>query len=112
MDEDWEGFPFALIELEWQKGANCKGSNSDLFFLDRGASSQPAKAICRGCPVREACLDFALRTNQLFGIWGGLSERERRRVRRERQIPVVRAPYTSVMTDHQSDWSRRQCRTR
>ncbi|MDD5710738.1 MAG: WhiB family transcriptional regulator [Candidatus Colwellbacteria bacterium] len=111
MDEGWEGFPFTPIDLEWQDQANCRGSDSDLFFLERGKSSQSAKVICRECQVREECLEFAINTGQRFGVWGGLSERERRRVRRERQIPLVRAHYTSVIADHQSDWSRRQRRT-
>lgn len=78
-------------DMEWQDGANCKGANADLFFPERGASTRNAKSICRECQVRLDCLEFAITTGEKFGIWGGMSERERRRVRRERQIAAQRA---------------------
>ena len=77
-------------DLAWHDGANCKGANADLFFPERGASTRTAKTICRECLVREECLEFAITTGEKFGIWGGMSERERRRVRRERQIAAAR----------------------
>jgi WhiB family redox-sensing transcriptional regulator len=76
----------AGYDLEWQDAANCKGANADLFFPERGASTRTAKGICRECSVRADCLEFAITTGEKFGIWGGMSERERRRVRKERQI--------------------------
>ncbi len=74
------------IELDddWQDGANCLGVDPDLFFPERGASTREAKEVCRGCVVRRQCLEFALQNGEKFGIWGGLSERERRRIRRQR----------------------------
>jgi WhiB family redox-sensing transcriptional regulator len=80
----------ALDRLAWQDQANCKGANADLFFPERGASTRTAKGICRECQVRPECLEFAITTGEKFGIWGGMSERERRRVRRERQIAAAR----------------------
>jgi WhiB family redox-sensing transcriptional regulator len=77
-------------DLSWHDRANCKGANADLFFPERGASTRSAKAICRECQARGDCLEFALRSGEKFGIWGGLSERERRRVRRERQVASAR----------------------
>ncbi len=71
-------------ELSWQRLANCLGVDPDLFFPERGASTREAKEVCRGCVVRDDCLDYALANGEKFGIWGGLSERERRRVRRAR----------------------------
>jgi len=68
----------------WQRQANCMGVDPDLFFPERGASTREAKEVCRGCVVREDCLEFALTNSEKFGIWGGLSERERRRIRRRR----------------------------
>jgi WhiB family redox-sensing transcriptional regulator len=68
----------------WQDRANCLGVDPDLFFPERGASTREAKEVCRGCTVRSDCLEFALCNGEKFGIWGGLSERERRRIRRER----------------------------
>ena len=70
----------------WQERANCLGVDPDLFFPERGASTREAKGVCRGCEVRVECLEYALAHGEKFGIWGGLSERERRRVRRERAL--------------------------
>ena len=73
-------------ERDWQSRANCMGVDPDLFFPERGASTREAKEVCRGCVVRENCLEYALANGEKFGIWGGLSERERRRVRRIRTM--------------------------
>ena len=66
----------ALDELAWQDESNCKGANADLFFPERGASTRTAKGICRECQVRGDCLEFAIRTGEKFGIWGGMRERQ------------------------------------
>ena len=71
-------------DRSWQDQANCLGVDPDLFFPERGASTREAKEVCRGCVVRLECLEFALVNGEKFGIWGGLSERERRRLRRQR----------------------------
>jgi WhiB family redox-sensing transcriptional regulator len=71
-------------ERAWQDEANCLGVDPDLFFPERGASTREAKEVCRGCVVRAECLEYALDNGEKFGIWGGLSERERRRLRRQR----------------------------
>lgn len=71
-------------EADWQDAANCLGVDPDLFFPERGASSHEAKEVCRACDARLACLEYALVNGEKFGIWGGLSERERRRLRRQR----------------------------
>ena len=74
---------------DWLGQANCMGVDPDLFFPERGSSTREAKEVCRGCVVREDCLDYAIARNEKFGIWGGLSERERRKVRRVRAGVVV-----------------------
>ena len=74
----------------WQDEANCLGVDPDLFFPERGASTREAKEVCRGCVVREDCLEYALANGEKFGIWGGLSERERRRIRRQRALAARR----------------------
>ncbi len=76
----------ATDNLGWQDKANCKGANADLFFPERGASTRKAKTICAACQVRVECLEFALLESEKFGIWGGLSERERRRIRKQRAL--------------------------
>jgi WhiB family redox-sensing transcriptional regulator len=90
--EFWPGGLFMRIALttgedtSWQDLANCLGVDPDLFFPERGASTREAKEVCRGCVVREDCLEYALRNGEKFGIWGGMSERERRRIRRQRAV--------------------------
>ena len=74
----------------WQDLANCLGVDPDLFFPERGASTRKAKAICAECEVREECLNYAIDVGEKFGIWGGMSERERRKLRRDRQIAARR----------------------
>ena len=79
--------PDEATEAEsWQLFANCLGVDPDLFFPERGASTKEAKGVCQGCVVREDCLEYALVNGEKFGIWGGLSERERRRIRRQRAL--------------------------
>ena len=73
-------------DTTWQDLANCLGVDPDLFFPERGASTREAKEECRGCVVRGECLEYALRNGEKFGIWGGMSERERRRIRRQRAV--------------------------
>ena len=75
---------FPAEDLSWQREANCLGVHPDLFFPERGASTREAKEVCRGCIVQGECHEFALRNGEKFGIWGGMSERERRRLRRIR----------------------------
>jgi WhiB family redox-sensing transcriptional regulator len=75
-----------LLDKDWQDFANCLGVDPDLFFPERGASTREAKEVCRGCIVRGDCLEYALRNSEKFGIWGGMSERERRRIRRQRAL--------------------------
>jgi WhiB family transcriptional regulator, redox-sensing transcriptional regulator len=80
----------------WQDLANCLGVDPDLFFPERGASTREAMEVCRGCVVRDDCLEYALATGEMFGIWGGMSERERRRIRRQRAL--ARAAAVSART--------------
>lgn len=81
----------ALDRPAWQADAACHGLRDVVdFFPERGRSVRPAKAICAECPVRVECLDYAIANGIHHGIWGGLSERERRKVRRERNVVVPR----------------------
>ncbi len=70
----------------WHKHGACRGSDPNLFFPERGESVKEAKAVCARCPVRPECLEYALANQEKFGIWGGLSERERRQLRRQRRL--------------------------
>lgn len=78
----------ARQEHAWRDHAACKDSHPELFFPigttgDALAEIDAAKAICHMCPVRRECLAFAVETNQDSGVWGGMSEDERRSLRRE-----------------------------
>lgn len=71
--------------LDWKERAACRTLDTSLFFPESESDAGPAKEVCAQCPVREACLEFALLTRQHDGVWGGLTETERRRLRRRRQ---------------------------
>ena len=70
-------------EQEWQEQALCAQTDPEAFFPEKGGSTREAKRICQACAVRDECLEYALLNDERFGIWGGLSERERRRLKRD-----------------------------
>jgi WhiB family redox-sensing transcriptional regulator len=67
----------------WQGLGLCAETDPEVFFPEKGGSTRQAKLVCRGCEVRGECLEYALEHDERFGIWGGLSERERRRMKRD-----------------------------
>lgn len=69
--------------LAWQAQALCAETDPEAFFPEKGGSTREAKRICEQCEVRAECLDYALANDERFGIWGGLSERERRKLKRQ-----------------------------
>ena len=69
-------------ELQWQERALCAQTDPEAFFPEKGGSTREAKKICTGCEVKAECLEYALANDERFGIWGGLSERERRKLKR------------------------------
>jgi WhiB family redox-sensing transcriptional regulator len=69
-------------EPEWQDRALCAQTDPEAFFPEKGGSTREAKRICQGCDVRPECLEYALAHDERFGIWGGLSERERRKLKK------------------------------
>jgi WhiB family transcriptional regulator, redox-sensing transcriptional regulator len=71
-----------LEQQDWQERALCAQTDPEAFFPEKGGSTREAKRICAGCEVRAECLEYALTFDERFGIWGGLSERERRRLKR------------------------------
>jgi WhiB family redox-sensing transcriptional regulator len=70
-------------ELSWQERALCAQTDPEAFFPEKGGSTRDAKKICLSCEVRAECLEYALAHDERFGIWGGLSERERRRLKKQ-----------------------------
>ena len=83
--------PLALVILRpediedrgWQDRALCAQTDPEAFFPEKGGSTREAKRVCRNCEVRAECLEYALDHDERFGIWGGMSERERRRLKRQ-----------------------------
>ena len=78
-------------QLDWQDRAACREYDNVLFFgeegeseLEKQAREARAKAVCQRCPVSEPCLEFAMDTNQKYGIWGGLTDKERASLKRRR----------------------------
>ena len=69
-------------EAAWRGDARCRGTEAEVFYAPGtdGPDSDVARAMCLGCPVRVQCLDFAVATGELFGVWGGTTPRERRRL--------------------------------
>jgi len=81
----------------WRDDAACRHTNAELFFPAGSTGTavdqiEAAKSVCRACPVQDACLQFALESNQEAGIWGGKDEDERRKLRRSwrasRRVPL------------------------
>lgn len=74
----------------WQDNAACRGMDPELFFPDIGHSMNAirAKRVCATCPVADHCLEYALTSGERFGIWGGVGEPERKRLRRLRSLGV------------------------
>jgi WhiB family redox-sensing transcriptional regulator len=68
--------------LSWQTDSLCAQTDPEAFFPEKGGSTRDAKKICSSCEVRTQCLQYALANDERFGIWGGLSERERRKLRK------------------------------
>lgn len=75
-----------MNEFEWMARAICPGLTS-LFFPEQGEtnSAEMAKQVCARCPVSRECLEYAI-VNEVFGVWGGTTERERRRIRKRRRL--------------------------
>jgi WhiB family transcriptional regulator, redox-sensing transcriptional regulator len=80
---DVELIDTAEDELSWQERALCAQTDPEAFFPEKGGSTRDAKKVCVGCEVRSECLEYALEHDERFGIWGGLSERERRKFKKD-----------------------------
>src|SRR4029079_11706497 len=76
----------------WQDRALCAQTDPEAFFPEKGGSTREAKKVCLGCDVRAECLEYALMKDERFGIWGGLSERERRRLKKSAVWVIAPTP--------------------
>lgn len=73
------------MNVSWRQRAACRGVDPDVFYPTSDEEAEEAKSICRVCPVREPCLEYALANRERDGVWGGATERERRRLIRQRR---------------------------
>lgn len=89
------GLPPIEDQVPWQAFALCAQVDPEMFFPEKGQSSAPAKRVCMGCEVRTECLEDALRNDERYGVRGGKSERERRKIKRDRRIAAA-APALEV----------------
>lgn len=104
--------PFLFVHADWHRHGECHGVDPDLWFPQNGGSSKEAKDTCKRCPYRERCLEEAMERNEEFGVWGGLTARERKRLRKERgladgsqrrgsltreQVEAIRVEFQSMM---------------
>jgi WhiB family redox-sensing transcriptional regulator len=84
--------PDEVDDLGWQDRALCAQTDPEAFFPEKGGSTREAKRVCKACEVRAECLEYALENDERFGIWGGMSERERRRLKRQAVLRPVWKP--------------------
>ena len=74
------------VDMEWMADGNCRQEPPSTFFPSDGVGVDVARRVCEGCPVKAPCLEYALRNRIDHGVWGGASERERRRIARQRRL--------------------------
>ena len=77
------------MDTDWMEEGKCKDLNPSIFFPSDGVGVQVAQKICAGCPVVDECLEYALVERVDHGVWGGKSERERRRILRRRRVGMT-----------------------
>ena len=85
------GSPWSILRQDWVDDALCAEVGGDVHFPKQGEPTGPAKRICQRCEVRAECLQYALDFDERSGVWGGLSEGERREVKRLAALPTVEA---------------------
>lgn len=79
----------------WMRDGSCRTYPPSAFFPSDGAGVDAARRICQTCPVQEPCLEYALEHRVEHGVWGGCSERERRRILKRRRLAVTAVPATA-----------------
>lgn len=99
-----------LMHLQqWKTDAACRGMDPALFFPQRGEVVAAAKAVCGGCDVQAECLAYAMNNHENFGVWGGMSEHERRRLRRNRNRAAGRLAPARPIDHGTSEPEYRRC---
>jgi len=77
------------METEWMQRGLCREIPPAVFFPSDGVGVEAARRICANCPVKEPCLEYALAFRIDHGVWGGCSERERRRILKRRRVAAA-----------------------
>jgi WhiB family transcriptional regulator, redox-sensing transcriptional regulator len=77
--------------LEWIDWGMCAQTDPEAYYPEKAGSPRAAQRVCAGCPVTVECLEWALTNSERFGVWGGKTERERRKIARARRAPQKRA---------------------
>ena len=80
-----------VVDTSWMGRGKCREMPPDTFFPSDGVGVEVARRVCADCPVKEPCLDYAMANHIDHGVWGGTSERERRRIARHRRLIAVRS---------------------
>ncbi|GAC1517751.1 MAG: hypothetical protein NVS1B12_05640 [Acidimicrobiales bacterium] len=73
------------MNLSWRQTAACRGVDPDIFYPASDEEAEVAKSICAQCNARQTCLEYALANRERDGVWGGATEKERRRLLRQRR---------------------------
>lgn len=82
---------FGRNDLSWQDDANCASTDAEVFFPEKGRSTGPAKRVCANCTVQQQCGEYALANHEKYGVWAGMSERDRRKVHATAAQPAPQA---------------------
>ena len=77
------------MDTDWMRVGNCQEQPPQVFFPSDGVGVEVARRICATCPVKEPCLEYALYHRIDHGVWGGASERERRRILKRRRLAAI-----------------------
>jgi WhiB family transcriptional regulator, redox-sensing transcriptional regulator len=86
------GSTWPMNDEPWVERALCAQTDPEVFFPEKGGGTRDAKRTCLACEVRPECLDYALRKRERYGVWGGLSDRERRKLEARRHDPGTLNP--------------------
>ena len=84
-EDDFEVTVTSIHEVRWRDGGACRGLDPSVFYPETDEAAEIARAVCESCNVRVACLEFALSSREKQGVWGGCTERDRRRIVRQRR---------------------------
>ena len=92
----------ARDDMLWMEQGICHDKDEDtkIFFPEQGNNAVRAKAMCGRCPVREKCLNWSIETRQMYGVWGGVAEKKRRKMM---QLRYGRTPYYTIVGEEEDD---------